>query len=317
MVALIIQKCLVALARSGFVASDVATYPPVMNNSTLMKYHLTGEFIGTDAIVEYISFSGGHFMSKRISFGPHHHDLSQSTEEECVLWTVGAERLVMKDPYTYGESESNPACYDFILGSVIKFSLTEEGPSGVLFNSWDVFTDNNFMSEGFGLIDTEATADFMCDVIENSCAGEEEDEVRLFPKKKKKENTGRRKKAKEKKGRRNKQKKNKDDVPMGCLDRLLSLDAITDGAWADGDSRICRILHGSLAKINPFHCPHVSFVDDADSNGDIKCKQSTFKTVEDIFTPDELAFFQSATLPYNNSATSIAHSGSCPDISSF
>jgi hypothetical protein len=76
-----------------------------------------------------------------------------------------------------------------------------------------------------------------------------------------------------------------------CLDALDALPILQNGSYFDGDSQSCRMLHAVFASTNDVHCPHISFVPEADSDGAIKCQESQGILPSDTFTEDDFQAF--------------------------
>ena len=67
---------------------------------------------------------------------------------------------------------------------------------------------------------------------------------------------------------------------------------VGDGGYLDGNTKGCRILHSAFAETNDKHCPHLSFVPEEDYLGRVKCQSSGGVQPEDLFSDQELTFFQ-------------------------
>lgn len=283
--------CLNAWLSSGFDARDISTFAKAMDDKTLQTYHLTGEWVGIDAITEYLSAYGGDFASKLETLSMPVINMSQTTDEECVLWNTGAARVFTKPEF----SINNESTYiDFVGGGVFRFKLTGDPERPIYLTNWDIWVPDDFIPALFGAIDSDATAEYVCDEITNLCSDYEIESIGCNSSSK--SNKCSRLLKKSKKGGKKKKKGNRKMAK--CMSRLKSLPANDNGFWIDGDSRHCRILHGLYAKNNPMHCPHVTFKKEDDINGKCKCCESKKLRAEDVFTAEQLEFFKSVVLPY-------------------
>jgi len=284
--------CLNAWVSSGFDATDLSTYAKVMDENTLQRYHLTGEWVGIDAIQEYLSAYGGEFASPLQSLGMSIINMSESTAEECVLWNIGPARVYSMPEYSVN---GVPAYIDFMGGWVFRYKMTSDPQSPIYLSNWDIWVPDEFIPALFGAVDSDATAEYVCDEIVNLCANTEHSSSSSSSKSSSKSQKSRKLKKSSKKNK----KDNKAQKKMAkCLSRFKSLPANDDGFWIDGNSRHCRILHGFFARTNPAHCPHVTFEKEDDINGKCKCCKSKKLRAEDVFSTEQLNFFKSVTLPY-------------------
>ena len=83
-----------------------------------------------------------------------------------------------------------------------------------------------------------------------------------------------------------------------CIAQMESLPLMTVNEpglrVVDGNSTICRSLHGSLAALNPeAHCEHISFKPLEDSDGKVKCSISDDLDQKDFFSDKDFRQFQS------------------------
>ena len=308
--------CLQGMAASGFSPFAPSTFANVMNTNTTLNYHLTGTFVGLDNILEYLSFYSGALWESIVPLGgvsDPAQDLSQSTPEECVLIAGGGAEIRTRPYFTAGGGGGGGGCMQSTLGSVYRYSLNLEPgggpPTGITLHSWKVWTPDRYMMDYFGLLDSAATGEYICDVLVTTCA---------------KRSHGCGKDPKE--GHRNKREFLRgpcDDnqgntqviaassIPASnastttkyqqamnqCLSKYHSLPAMTNTYWADGDSKSCRMLHGIFARKNSFHCPHTTFAFEPDLDGNKKCFQSYQTTVQDLFNAYELELLTAMALP--------------------
>lgn len=261
-----------------------------MDDKTLQRYHLTGEWVGIDAITEYLSAYGGDFASNLERLSMPTINMSQTTNEECVLWNIGAARVYSKPEFS---TNNEPKYIDFMGGGAFRFKITGDPERPIYLTNWDIWVPDEFIPALFGAIDSDATAEFVCDEILNFCNNSSDDSESVSCSSKSKKCT--RSLKKKKKG--GKKKKYKGKMAK-CISRLKSLPANDDGFWIDGDSRHCRILHGFYARTNQEHCPHVTFEKELDVHGKCKCCESKKLRAEDVFSAEQLEFFKSTVLPY-------------------
>ena len=76
-----------------------------------------------------------------------------------------------------------------------------------------------------------------------------------------------------------------------CSDKLLALPAAEEKADMSGNTQACRMLHAAFASTNPKHCPHISFLPVEDESGKLKCQESAFRPVEEMFDEDDMDVF--------------------------
>ena len=68
--------------------------------------------------------------------------------------------------------------------------------------------------------------------------------------------------------------------------------ADSPGGGIDGNSAGCRILHATLAALNPkMHCAHLSLVPMADPLGRVKCSRSSRINATDLFDEADMENF--------------------------
>jgi len=76
-----------------------------------------------------------------------------------------------------------------------------------------------------------------------------------------------------------------------CVDEMLALPGVEIDGAADGKGMACRTVHGSFARENPDHCPHVSFAPQYDVACNLKCQESKNRRDDEMFSEEELAYF--------------------------
>ena len=76
---------------------------------------------------------------------------------------------------------------------------------------------------------------------------------------------------------------------MLSYDIPLTADAYGPPLFAAlGNSKGCRIVHGTMAALNEKHCPHLSFIPIEDQDNKLRCQESHMRSPSDIFTQWEL-----------------------------
>lgn len=74
----------------------------------------------------------------------------------------------------------------------------------------------------------------------------------------------------------------------GCVKKLSALPTFTNSR-ADAFDFSCRALHAVFARLNPKdHCAHISFFDQKDPAGEVKCQVSQNIDAADLFTKTEM-----------------------------
>lgn len=89
----------------------------------------------------------------------------------------------------------------------------------------------------------------------------------------------------------------------GCIRKLDALPIFSDGR-VDGFDFGCRSLHAVFARVNSAHCAHISFFDQVDPDGKIKCQTSQTIQVSDLYSQEEINLYRSE----------VAKAGVDPDI---
>lgn len=180
-------------------------------------------------------------------------------------------------------------------GGVFRYKMTGNNPHPIYISNWDVWIADPFIPTLFGAIDSDTTAEYVCDKILNICSDEQESKSKSYKQKSKSTKSSKSDKSSGKGGKANKSAKKK---MAKCLSRLKSLPSNDNGYWIDGDTRHCRILHGFYARTNTVHCPHITFEKEDNVHGKCKCCESKGWKAEDIFSEEQLNFFISVSLPY-------------------
>ncbi len=120
-----------------------------------------------------------------------------------------------------------------------------------------VYYPSGAIEESFSHLDSKDIRDYVCDVMESHCAD-------TF-------------------------KYNNFTSGDDCRIEYDSLPGnITDGAYVDGKTKGCHILHSAFAAENSDHCPHLSFAPMEDKKGRTLCQESKRRKPSDVFSQYEL-----------------------------
>lgn len=270
--------CFFAFLVSGFDGGDPSTWNLVMDNETIQNYATTGQWVGLEAITEYLSAYGSSFIDESIPISPFVVDTSFSTRDECV--GVLTSNFRVRTKAAFSNNNGTEACIDFTSASIFRYQLTGRILRPILMTHWDIWTEIPFASALFAPLESEATTDFMCDLIVNVCNEPGVDDVN------------------------------------SCRERWAALPSTDNDYWLDGDSKRCRMLHGIYTAENTFHCPHITFASEADGNGLEKCSESKGDTNENLFSAEMIESFKKSTLPYesDNPNLAIYPDGNCPAV---
>lgn len=176
-----------------------------------------------------------------------------------------AERRHMKFNSDYTDNQE--VCFAALSGAVINYQMTGTGTIEV--KTIDTYFPDDFIKESQIVLDTEATAEFVCDVH-----------------------------LKCKHAKKLKSKSSKSSQGMKkCLKKFNKLPAFDNAngfTYLDGNSKGCRNLHSSFALTNPDHCPHVSLKAEKDVNGFVKCNESEGLLPTDLFSAETIGMFGAA-----------------------
>jgi len=302
------EKCLCfyALLGSGLDTGDSSTFDAAFTDDTVQEFTQSGTYYGADGIAEYLSYvqSGEEgFVKSYTRIGmPLFLDMTGSTLQQCVATTAEKRRFSVNSRFTVDNQEM---CIDSVTASTMYYTMTgiPEAPIIVKrINSWlpnEIVTAPNFA-------ETEAAAEYVCDVLVNSCGMGIENESE---KKTKKGLKGKKRsyppnqsldpvysQKPNKKFKKQKQPERKDIAKCLADFNALPVDDSSETLnYIDGNSRGCRIIHAYFASTNPDHCPHISFEADEDVNGLVKCNKSKLAPLTDIFSEMELGLFMFAS----------------------
>jgi len=298
--------CFYSLAASGIDLGNASTFDSAFTDDTVQEIIETGSYYGVDGIAEYISFvkSGGEgFSSGYTRIGtPLFLDMTGSTAQQCVATIADRRRVSFNSRFLVDNQET---CVDMLTGNTFYYKMTgiQEAPITVQrINSW---VPSGFLSFLTTVTETKATAEYVCDVLVNSC------DMGGIAKPAKKSQKGKAKKVSKsssqsltplylhkhnKKFKKHNQLERKNIAK--CLVDFNALplsDSSNNSFYFDGNSRGCRVFHAYYASSNPDHCPHVFFEADEDVDGQVKCNKSELKPHTDLFSEKELGLFMFAS----------------------
>jgi len=275
--------CVQALVASGLDLGSPESFPASIDDNSVLMFTQTGEFVGLDQIQEYVNFvAAGDFITSFSAIGVPSTPLFNfygSTAENCVVTLLEARRLTVNPNYTGGKT----TCLDAPLGAFMQFTpkITNGAVSGMTVKKYYAYLPEDLISEAFDLFDTDATAEYVCNVLEINCADNmmfKDRDLRDMSNIEELRNLKRRKQN-------------------SCLKRFEKLPAYEGKLnYIDGNSKGCRMLHAELAKANDMHCPHVTFEKEPDTNGKVKCSKSKKNQYHDLFQDWQLDFFRLAAI---------------------
>lgn len=260
-------NCFYALASAQLDLGNPATFVNSLTADTVQTFAQTGKYYGADGIAEYLSFVvGGEFVSTYDLIGqPLFLDVTPSTENPMQCSATIAERRHMQFNSDYTDNQE--VCFAALSGAVINYQMT--GPGTIEVKTIDTYFPDGFIKESQIVLDTEATAEFVCDV-----------HLKCKDAKKLKSKSSKSSKGMKK-----------------CLKKFNKLPAFDNAngfTYLDGNSKGCRNLHSSFALTNPDHCPHVSFKAEKDVNGFVKCNESEGLLPTDLFSTETIGMFGAA-----------------------
>lgn len=204
---------------------------------------------------EYIAFIYSVFIKHFLPIAPPMM-MSMLTDDSKTCYIAATS----KRQISLNESYYDDGCLEFVTGYSFKFNLTAD-ESYISVTNASIFFPGDFFGDFFGHALHDKVSDYVCSVMENTC-----EEVWKF---------------------------NNLTDQESCKEQFLALEiGHGDINWFDGNSQSCRVVHATFAEENPTHCPHISFVPMVDINGHIKCQTSAGLTPSDLFTAEQLDFFE-------------------------
>lgn len=250
---------------AGFVALNLEAheydkYDQYYNQDSRMVLAQTGVYQGPDAIEEYVRFTG--YSSPYVD------------SNENSKWSYNATSdLVGFDPITgtcvFGIMYADGAILDKGLagGGTVHYAtmlkMYYSIPNHKIEKNYVYYTPEA-LSAFWNLLATDGVNEFICNILTNPDGGCQDVN-----------------------------KLNGDMSKEECMAELDKLPIMEgEDAYADGNTRACRVVHAVFAERNPFHCAHISLVPVEDPNGKIKCQESAGLKPTDMFTEDEILAFQ-------------------------
>ena len=272
-----VTKCLQVIQT--MLSNSDLTEESVFNETSTLRLIQTGEYIGYKDIVEYLGFllaenpNSPFWNSCAIEEGPS----AVAVKVDVASLNSGICDITLTETYQgyLNPTFATPKAIDtpfmqWISGQKLKYVFNKDedgGDDGGI----TLLTQASYLPVGFTeshvatMVNETATAVQICETLQGSCP---ESYVRDSY-------------------------VNFDD----CVERMLSLPLQTYNERgvlvSDSNSTGCRIIHASLAAVDPYHCPHVSFYEEEDAKGKIKCSEGNNFAFEDFYTDNDLALFAS------------------------
>ena len=289
-------NCFYALLSAQLDLGNPATFANSLTDNTVQTFAQTGKYYGADGIAEYVSFVvGGEFVETYERAGmPLFLDITPSTDPENPMQcsVTIAERRHMKFNSDYTDNQE--VCFAALSGAVINYQMTGDLAKPIAVNTIDTYLPDGFIKESQIVLDTEATAEFVCDV-HLKC---KQDKIGARKLKATKSPSGKVTKAptqtKAPKGSKSPKSSKAMKKCLKKFNKLPAFDSANGYTYLDGNSKGCRNLHSSFAASNPDHCPHVSFKADEDVNGFVKCNESEGMLPTDLFSLETIGKFVGA-----------------------
>ena len=307
--------CFYALVSSGLDQTNPETYGNAFDDETKEYVPQTGSFYGVDGIADYLNSVNGEIFVKEYSLVGTQMilDMTGSTMEQCVMTNAERRQTKLNSDFTNGVEY----CMHSVIGKTLEYTMTGVPDSPILVQRIIVYIPDEIFSTANEALNTDASAEYVCDTILNTCgkSGETKSKAVKSSKAKKSLQSSKVKKWKVLKD----FKKNKHSRRMQkCLEQFGELPASTDAngiTYVDGNSKSCRILHSSFVALNDRHCPHVTFEPEVDMNGFVKCNESAYMLPTDIFSQETLDKFHYAgsLLGLGETGFKLQEGGGCPD----
>jgi len=298
-----LDKCMCFYALAGSKFGSGAEYDTFFNDDSVQQLAQVGSYHGADGIAEYYSFvRGGAFISDFIQVGQTLFlDMTGTTNEKCVATLAERRRTPFNPIYTKDNKELSA---DMIIGSTLYYTITGNSTAPVTVQKLNSHLPEVFIPTVFPLlVDTPATAEYVCDTIVNTCGYDGSSKTKA-PKKNKTKAPKKNKKNKAAKKGKNSKQSNAMKECLVTYNSLADIDEIGGYFYADGNTKGCRLFHSYFASSNLKHCPHISFEADEDSIGRVKCIKSKGVRTTDLFTEQQLELFA-----YANNALGLGPTG--------
>ncbi|GFH56078.1 hypothetical protein CTEN210_12554 [Chaetoceros tenuissimus] len=311
-------NCFYALAFSGLDLGNPATFANSLTDNTVQTFAQSGKYYGADGIAEYLSFvvDGVFVKTYDLAGGPLFLDITASTEIPGQCSATIAERRHMKFNPDYTDNQE--VCFAALSGAVINYQITspQPQPTPIEVNTIDAYLPDGFIKESQIVLDTEATAEFVCDV-HLKCKQDKRGARKLKATKSPSDKvTKAPTQTKAPKGSKSSKLSKGMKKCLKKFNELPAFDSANGFTYLDGNSKGCRNLHSSFAASNPDHCPHVSFKADEDVNGFVKCNESEGLLPTDLFSPAAIGMFGAAAglLSLEPDGYMVQIGGGCPAL---
>lgn len=252
--------CMLAMKFSNFDFYDFDSYPKWFNEDSVMQLFSTGSYYGTDGIREYASF----FTSQTQDFEVYEdfgdmvlfYDQITSNSDTCKLSFAVERKLEFTE-----ELFNAKTCWT-LTGAATTYFDIDTDDSFVTIHRINIWAPPNFNQVAEAK--PEAFPPRICGIMQEHCPSVWEENAYT-------------------------------DL-NDCEQKLDELNT-ADGVSFDGNTLACRWLHSAFIEGgNTFHCPHISQVAIPDDNGNIKCQESSNITNADLFSSEELGFFEDAAM---------------------
>ena len=240
-------------------------YSDYFDENSTFTLHAAGTYWGPDGIEEYVRFASDTSIfidsTRRLQGGlPIFKGVNSAGE--CVFNVFTQSMYELSPRYSNGETWRVASMLTIV------YARTTHKVAAIM-----LYYDPAFIQDIFSASRGRRTAEYLCNIMKNECVGAG---VHVWS-------------------------HNNFAGFEDCISRFEQLDTFDDGdqlaasngaGGVDGNSAGCRMLHGTLAALNPAgHCAHLSFVPMADNLGRIKCQQSNRYQVSDFFDPIDFLNF--------------------------
>lgn len=265
--------------------ADFDSYPEYYNDDSYWQLAQIGIFKKADGIEEYVRFGdqSSDYIIETLLLDQYAKVKTASDPEtgECVVNIVVTITYLFDPAVTEQERvHTVPALLKvfFDPGSVFDTSITVSRVS--------LYYDTAFLEDFFGsLLISDSARNYVCETMRDSCP----DTWAL----------------------------NELSSAEECKAKLEALPAAETGGDVSGNTQGCRILHAAFVRQNPKHCGHISFVPQADPEGEIKCQTSLNTNVTDLFDEEDFGFFNERTQDLGFPAGQPYYICDCSEESSF
>ena len=270
-----VERCRNAYISSGYTRLATTSFDSWYNQDSELEFAPAGVYRGPDGIAEYIDlFINQAFFLGTDKVNSVELEVLEAKKNKCVIRVADHERSVYNGcgipplgvpPVTNGE------IMDFIAGQKIQFQVRGSAEDEILIKTNYLYLPKQFPFILLLRAIPENIVPFFCNFIFlSNCA----------PTWAVKGDPGA-------------------STPEECIASFTALPPVEpsrdfQNVVIDSNSQGCRLLHGSFAITNDFHCPHISFLPMDDDNGESKCQTTRGRLMEDYFTQDDFDYFDAA-----------------------